>query len=378
MASSSYYNNNNNLKELERITSSVNDALLPSGFLEEEENNNNHVVCGVMSIITFIWLVIFCVTGVGLGLCYEFLEIHSLHHAPGAASDTFFLCLIGYWSQALVGFLFAFTQKNPMQGAWTNKVILMLVLSSIFDGLAQGLDFIGQVQGGYMLFTIFHSSVTLFSCIIAVFVVQAKISSIQWFGILLVILGLFATAIPNPIAAPGEFSIGLVCSLVGSFFLAASYPFSEKVFRIGRETLKGPVKEETACFFGALINAAIYTIYTFIHTIPRWQNEIVDYIKPGNTFYVILGYVLYGILVGLHSLSFWKSVNKIGTVPTAVAKGAQQAGVFIVSHIVYCSIDKNECMFYNHGNTLWNKMQKSVAAILCVIGVVVYAMSKKK
>ena len=89
MASSSYYNNNNNLKELERITSSVNDALLPS-FLEEEENNNNHVVCGVMSIITFIWLVIFCVTGVGLGLCYEFLEIHSLHHAPGAASDTFF------------------------------------------------------------------------------------------------------------------------------------------------------------------------------------------------------------------------------------------------------------------------------------------------
>ena len=107
MASSSYYNNNKNLKELERITSSVNDALLPSGFIEEEENNNNHVVCGVMSIITFIWLVIFCVTGVGLGLCYEFLEIHSLHHAPGAASDTFFLCLIGYWSQALVGFLFA-------------------------------------------------------------------------------------------------------------------------------------------------------------------------------------------------------------------------------------------------------------------------------
>ena len=225
MASSSYYNNNKNLKELERITSSVNDALLPSGFIEEEENNNNHVVCGVMSIITFIWLVIFCVTGVGLGLCYEFLEIHSLHHAPGAASDTFFLCLIGYWSQALVGFLFAFTQKNPMQGAWTNKVILMLVLSSIFDGLAQGLDFIGQVQGGYMLFTIFHSSVTLFSCIIAVFVVQAKISSIQWFGILLVIVGLFATAIPNPISSPGSFTIGLVCSLVGSFFLAASYLF---------------------------------------------------------------------------------------------------------------------------------------------------------
>ena len=71
-------------------------------------------------------------------------------------------------------------------------------------------------------------------------------------------------------------------------------------------------------------------------------------------------------------------MNKLGTVSVAVSKGAQQAGVFIVSHIVYCSMDRNECMFYNHGNTLWNKMQKSVAAILCVGGVVLYALSKKK
>lgn len=320
MSSSYNYDDNNhdnyNLKELERLTSNVNAALLPSGFLSDEDTDEQKIICGVMSITTFIWLVVFCVTGVGLGLCYEFLEIHSLHHAPGAASDSFFLCLIGYWAQAIVGFLFAFTQKNPMQGAWTKKVILMLVLSSIFDGLAQGLDFIGQVQGGYMLFTIFHSSVTLFSCIIAVFVVQAQITKIQWFGILLIILGLFATAIPNPITAPGSFTIGLLCSLIGSFFLAASYPFSEKVFRLGRETLKGPVKAETACFFGALINASFFTIYTLIHTIPNWKSEITDYMKPGDSFYVILGYILYGVLVGLHSIAFWKSVNKIGTVPT--------------------------------------------------------------
>eukprot|EP00943_MAST-04B_sp_MAST-4B-sp1_P000005 g5.t1 len=370
-----YDADDSNLKELERLTSDVNAALLPSGFLQDEDQR---VVCGAMSITTFIWLVVFCVTGVGLGLCYEFLEIHSLHHAPGAAEDSFFLCLIGYWAQAIVGFLFAYAQKDFLQGAWTKKVIVMLVLSSIFDGLAQGLDFIGQVQGGYMLFTIFHSSVTLFSCIIAIFVVNAKITTVQWIGILFIILGLFATAIPNPIKAPNSFTVGLLCSLTGSFFLAASYPFSEKVFHLGRETLRGPVKEETACFFGALVNASIFTIYTMVHTIPNWKSEITNYIKPGDNFYVILGYVLYGVLVGLHSLSFWKSVNKIGTVPTAVAKGAQQAGVFIVSHIVYCSIDRNECMFYNHGNTLWNKMQKSVAAILCVTGVVVYAMSKKK
>ena len=369
---------NDSFRELERLSTNVNDALLPSGFMADEYSlPEKKVVCGAMGITTFVWLVVFCVTGVGLGLCYEFLEIHSLHHAPGAASDTFFLCLIGYWSQAIVSFCFALTLPKPWRGAWTKPVVLMLVVSSVFDGLAQGLDFVGQVNGGYMLFTIFHSSVTFFSCVIAIFVVGAKVSSVQWLGVALIVVGLLATAIPHPISAP-SFTLGLLCSLIGSFFLAASYPFSEKVFRLGRNEVDGPVHAETACALGALINSILFSIWTAAYTVPRWKTEIADYAKPGENLYVIIGYVLYGVLVGVHSLSFWKSVNKLGTVSVAVSKGAQQAGVFIVSHIVYCSMDRNECMFYNHGNTLWNKMQKSVAAILCVGGVVLYALSKKK
>ena len=78
-----------------------------------------------------------------------------------------------------------------------------------------------------------------------------------------------------------------------------------------------------------------------------------------------------------HVSNFFCFFIYISSYYSAVAKGAQQAGVFVVSHIVYCSIDKNECMFYNHGDSLWNKMQKSIAAILCVAGVVIYAMSNK-
>jgi drug/metabolite transporter (DMT)-like permease len=254
----------------------------------------------------------------------------------------------------------------------------MLMLSSIMDGLAQGLDFFGQTRGGYLLFTIFHSSVTLFSCVIAVFVVQAKITKQQWGGIALVIVGLLATALPNPIASPGNFWVGMTCSLLGSFFLAASYPFSEKVFRLSASGPLGPVREETACFFGALINVFFAVVWTCAYTIPRWDKEINAYIKPGAGGSVAFGFSLYGVLVGLHSLSFWKSVNKLGTVPTAVAKGAQQAGVFVASHLVYCSIDENECLWYNHGKSVWNKMQKSVAAVLCVAGVVVYTLNKQQ
>ena len=335
------------------------------------------VLCNSMTLSTFLWLFMFCITGVGLGLCYEFLELHSLHHKPGAASGTFFLCLIGYFSQAVVSGAYAFSRKNPLEGSWTKLAIVMLLLSSVFDGLAQGLDFIGQAKGGYILFTLFHSSVTLFSCIIAVMVVKAKVSMWQWLGILLVILGLLATSFPGPTKAADNFFLSMLCTVLGSFFLAASYPFSEKVFRISGSGPSGQIREETACFFGALVNLFAFSVWTCAYTIPRWDTAIEAYTKPGEGGYVAVGFVLYGLLVGAHSLSFWKSVNKLGTVPTAVAKGAQQSGVFLASHIVFCSTDESECLWYNHGSSLWNKMQKSVAAVLCIAGVVLYALKRR-
>ena len=90
------------------------------------------------------------------------------------------------------------------------------------------------------------------------------------------------------------------------------------------------------------------------------------------------GYCLYGFMVALHSLSFWMSVNKLGTVPTAVAKGAQQAGIFVFSHIIYCKIDQSECMDYNYGDSPWNKAQKGVAFLLCIVGCALYALSKRQ
>jgi drug/metabolite transporter (DMT)-like permease len=347
------------------------------GTFREDENEGGRKVCG-MKFSTFLWLSIFCATGVGLGLCYEFLEIHSNNHSPGASAQSFFLCLLGYFSQAVFGGIFAFCQKDPLKGSWTKPILVTLFLSSICDGLAQALDLVGQVEGGYMLFTIFHSSVTLFSCLLAVVIVGAKVSKMQWGGVLLVIAGLFVTAVPSPFQVPGNFLVGVSCSLLGSFFLAASYPFSEKVFRLGALTPRGPPKAETACFFGALINTLIYVVYTCVYTVPRWDEEVTSYWKEGDTNYVIAGFVMYGFLVGLHSLSFWKSVNVIGTVPTAVAKGAQQAGVFVFSHIVYCNIDKHECMFgTSPKDTLWHKIQKSCAALFCVAGVVIYSLGRK-
>jgi len=76
---------------------------------------------------------------------YEFLDLHSKDHRP-AADLTFFLCVIGYWSQSLVGAAYAATIDNPFRGAWTKEVVRMLLISALFDGAAQALDYVGQVR----------------------------------------------------------------------------------------------------------------------------------------------------------------------------------------------------------------------------------------
>jgi drug/metabolite transporter (DMT)-like permease len=319
------------------------------------------------------WLATFVFSGIGLGLAFEFLDLNSADGHTPAAGKTFFLCLVGYWSQVIVGGVYALSRPNAFRGAWTRPVIFAVLAAALFDGSAQALDYVAQVEGGYMLFTIFHSSVTVFSCVVAVVVLRAKITWPQWGGVFLIVAGLLATAFPNSIEAPGSFALGITCSILGSASLAFSYPLSELVFRSGESE---PISEEVACTVGSLINALLFSAWTIFYTVPRWTEEITAYIEPGRSQYTIGGYAIYGVLVGVHSLSFWKSVHQLGTVPTAVSKGAQQAGVFVFSHIVYCKYDKYECMTYNYGTTAWNKMQKPVAFVLVCAGVIVYAMSR--
>ena len=174
-------------------------------------------------------------------------------HAP-AAGDSFFLCLIGYWSQSILGGGYALAKaqmetgdwRSAARGSWSTRIIKVLLLSALFDAAAQALDYVGQVQGGYMLFTIFHSSVTVFTCAIAVAVLKTKITWPQWGGVALIVGGVFVTAVPNPIAVPddGSFWGGLICSVVGSLSLAASYPFSELVFKRGEAEEGGAISEE--------------------------------------------------------------------------------------------------------------------------------------
>ncbi len=324
------------------------------------------------------WLVAFVVTGWGLALDFELLSIH----AGPARYDTFFLCLVGYWANMLTGLLWVVGSGSLWRRdvVWTPKMIAALLGTSICDGAAQALNFVAQIEGGIMLFTIFQSSVTLFACIIAAAVLGARLRPMQWLGVVSIVMGLMLTSIPTPLVARHSFFWGLVCSMLGSLLLATSYPLSELVFRLAPAA---PPSAEMACFLGSLINVVLITVWTVAYTLPRWDEAVVQPLrdaKSPSVFWAVTGYSLFGVFVGVHSLGYWKSICTMGTVATAVSKGVQQAGNFIFLHLVFCGIDSSECIWQNGTGapTTWSRMQKPVAFICCCGGVLLYGIGKER
>ena len=327
------------------------------------------------------WLALYVVSGVGIGMSFELLQVH----AGPAKYETFFLPLLGYWAQMLASA--AWLLLSGALGRvldtryWNRRNVAALIVSACFDGAAQALNFVAQVQGGYMLFTIFSSSVTLFACVIASLLPWTpRLRPQQWCGVLSIVIGLMLTSIPNPIVARKSFALGLLCSALGSFCVACSYPICELVFRLAPRS--SPPPEELACFSGSLVNVLLFTTWSLVYTLPRWQQSVVGPIydsREPDVGWALVGYILFAVLVAVHALTFWKSVHRMGTVPTAVSKGAQQSAVFLCAHLLFCSSDPTECIWNNgRSHTLWSAWQKGAALACCCSGVMLYTLGKAK
>jgi drug/metabolite transporter (DMT)-like permease len=166
-----------------------------------------------------LWLAAFVVSGVALGMLFEALHLH----AGPAAESTCLVPFFGYCGQLLVGGGWVLSQRSWRRGKWNRKMVAFMVLSSLGNGAAQALDYISLTQAGVMLYTILHSSTTLFACIIACVALRTRLTRVQWAGVLAVATGLVLTGIPSPIEAQGSFAVGLTSAVAGAFCLAASY-----------------------------------------------------------------------------------------------------------------------------------------------------------
>ena len=166
-----------------------------------------------------MWLSVFVLSGVALGMIYEAMHLHA-GPAKGVSSLVPFF---GYCAQLLVALGWVVANRT-WQGRWTRKMVASMVLSSMANGMAQALDYIALQQAGVMLFTIFHSSVTFFACLIAVLILRTRVTLVQWCACLAVVCGLVLSGVPSPVEAQGSFAIGIAAAAAGALCLAASYP----------------------------------------------------------------------------------------------------------------------------------------------------------
>ena len=136
-------------------------------------------------------------------------------------------------------------------------------------------------------------------------------------------------------------------------------------------------------FAGSLINIVGFGIWQLAYTLPRWHELVLEPIAhapsplPGAGVAAL--YAAYALLVGVHTLAFWELMGTIGTVPAALSKGAMQAGVFLLAHLLFCHVDPTQCLTASKKDTgAWGHMQKPFSFAVCTIGCLVYACIKKK
>jgi len=330
-------------------------------------------------------LTLFVVTGVGIAQSFEILQVH----AGPARYETFLLAWLGYTAQCVVGGVAVASsgawRHCGSSARWTRGMVAAIVGSAVLDGCAQAINYVAQLQGGIMLFTIFQSSVTLFVCLIAVCVLGTRLAPLQWLGVSCIVLGLLLTSLPSPVVARRSFSVGVACSMLGSLFSAASYPVSELVFRLAPPG--APPAEELVCLLGSLLNAAVFTAWTLFYTLPRWDEAVLAPMRASlqpSAAWALAGYGLFALFVGLHALFFWRSVGRLGSVPTAVSRGVQQAGTFVCAHVFFCRVDPTECLWNNaRGDrtdppSLWSRWQKPAALASCCVGVAMFTIGRAR
>ena len=125
----------------------------------------------------------------------------------------------------------------------------------------------------------------------------------------------------------------------------------------------GRPTEATCAFAGALVNVLGvnvlgvtvlgFGVWTLIYTAPRWDALVLDMVRPVWRSFPDRArprraalYASYGLLVGFHTLAFWKTMRRLGTVPVAVSKGTQQALPFLLSHILFCHSARDDAHLF--------------------------------
>ena len=172
----------------------------------------------------------------------------------------------------------------------------------------------GLVYAGSLLFSILYSSCTVWTAVFSNFFLGKKLHWMQWFGVLIVFIGLTLGLHGSISIGNYEVSLGIFLILLGSMFHSLSYIIAETIL----SRVSDPIAPEMLTTIMGLSGAIIYGLWQIIYTVPRFETVVVEQIaiNHGDIAIILLTYVFLTFDDLLHGLCFFHLIGSVGATTT--------------------------------------------------------------
>eukprot|EP00916_Digyalum_oweni_P027129 GHVL01044528.1.p1 GENE.GHVL01044528.1~~GHVL01044528.1.p1 ORF type:complete len:383 (-),score=30.46 GHVL01044528.1:930-2078(-) len=271
----------------------------------------------------------------------------------GAQASTFLFLFPHYIAMVLVGF-------NAPVSVWDcdwRKGLIVSCLDIVNQLLKKG----GLIFAGSAVYIVMDSSSIVWTAFWSRLLLGRKLVPMQWFAIFLIALGCALRALETKLSLQSEEFLGLLMVLAAAILMGLTFVLTES-FMKGEKAVPGPV---LVCMMGTLCSVVL-TVWTCIWTIPRLDGVVVQSIMDagGNWHGLIACYFALTLFGYLHSSTLWYLVKQMGAVSSGVLKGLKVAGVFVLSHFLFCHLQESQCL----------RPVTAASALICVAGVIVYSI----
>jgi drug/metabolite transporter (DMT)-like permease len=297
----------------------------------------------------WLLLVLFIVSGVFMPLL-----IVSINHNGGANPITFLPALPSSLAMCLGRFI------NPVPTEKGKVEWVLIVVIAILETGSQALILDGLMLAGSAIYTVAYSSVLIYNAIFSRYLIGRNLNTLQWIGILTVMLGLALTS--SGAKADGrEVLLGFSFVLLGSLTHALTYVGSEYLLTITED----PIRPEYLSFLLGGVGTSLNLAWQCLYTIPNAQTVVVENIQlhNGSVKIILLSYLCLFLCAAVHSFCFYYLLCRVGSVTTGLCKGAQSVLVFVASHFIFCSEEKAQCF----------TIPKGISLVIVLIGVLIYS-----
>jgi drug/metabolite transporter (DMT)-like permease len=303
---------------------------------------------------------LFFLTGI-----YEKISKQFIINYGGGNPGTLFFPFVVAISYLLLGFTFQEEKQKKTKKTSIFKRLFIIFICTVFEILSQICCAIGIKYSGSLIFILFYSSLTCFLALFRFLFLKISISKQQIFGVICITFGIGISSLGNEVSVNENMNYGIIFILLGTLLSSFNYISSEIVLS---SELIYEITPKEFTFMNGVFQTGIGLIYMTFVTFPEWNTLVnVPIIESGSNFTLVFS-LLIGLVLStaVHNFTYFKMLPSMGSTNISVINAMVTIGVFILSHLLFCSTMSHQCF----------NQYKTMSAFLVVFGVLLYSFKK--